>query len=323
MHKLLQRQLKQSRRDTAGTETDLETLLGLIDAAYCEVDRERRIMSHAYQVMRDEQAALAARQMNAQELVTSMRTAKADAERARAVAEAELLKKERLSVLGQLTATVAHELRNPLSAIRNSLHAIRELTRASEVRMERPMARIERSIARCDSIISDLLDYARPRELDRTGMTLDPWLAEVLDEQKLPNEVTLERRLGAGDAVVTLDPDRFRRVIINLIENAAQALFETEAAGGQRRITVSTASTDMTEISIEDNGPGIPPDVLPRIFEPLFSTKSFGTGLGLPTVKQIVEQHDGTVAIASDPGCGACVRIRLPRAAALPRRARA
>jgi signal transduction histidine kinase len=321
MHKLLQRQLKLSRRDHAAGETDLALLLELIDAAYGEVDRERRIMSHAYQVMRDEQVTLAQRQMKAQELVTEMRTAKAEAERARAVAEAELLKKERLSVLGQLTATVAHELRNPLSATRNSLHAIRELMRASEVSIDRPMARIERSIARCDSIISDLLDYARPRALERAEIVLDPWLIEVLDEQKLPNAVTLERRLGAGDAVVSLDAERFRRVIINLIENAEQALHE--AAGAERRIIVSTASSDVTSITIEDNGPGIAPEILPRIFEPLFSTKSFGTGLGLPTVRQIVEQHDGTIAIASAPEGGACVRIRLPAAAVPARRARA
>ena len=120
MHKLLQRQLRQAREGRAEGETDLTALVGLVDAAYDEVDRERRIMAHAYQVMRDEHAALAA----------------------------EILKKERLSSLGQLTATVAHELRNPLSAIRNSLHALRELTKGSGLPLERAMKRIERSIER-------------------------------------------------------------------------------------------------------------------------------------------------------------------------------
>ncbi len=245
-------------------------------------------MAHAYQTMHNEQAGLAT----------------------------ELVKKERLSVLGQLTATVAHELRNPLSAIRNSLHALRELSRGSGLPLDRAMARIDRSIDRCDGIIGDLLEYARARELARHQVTLDPWLSEVLDEQRLPDDIRLERCLAAPMAVIALDGDRFRRVVINLIENAAQALVESGAGCAERRIRVATSSTDMAEITIEDSGPGIPIEILPRIFEPLFSTKSFGTGLGLPTVKQIVEQHSGTITLANLPAGGATAHIRLPLAVA-------
>ncbi|HUB94571.1 MAG TPA: ATP-binding protein [Stellaceae bacterium] len=314
MHKLLQRQMRQSRRDRSDGTVDLDLLLELVDAAYCEVDRERRFTAHAYQVMRDEQADAARRQLKAQEQMAEMRTAKIEADRARAVAESELLKKERLSVLGQLTATVAHELRNPLSSIRNSLHAIRQLSQDAAP-IERAAARIERSIERCDSLVADLLDYARPRGIACAEVALDPWLAEVLDEQKLPQGIALERRLGAPDAWVAIDTDRFRRVIINLIENAAQAMVASGAEPSDRRIAVTTHAKDGAEIAIDDTGPGIPPEILPRIFEPLFSTKSFGTGLGLPTAKQIVEQHDGTIAIMSRPGQGANVRIRLPQVA--------
>ena len=311
MHKLLRRQLRQSQKDGA---TDLDALLELIESAYEEVDRERRFMAHAYQVMRDEQAGLAARQVKTHEMMAQIRAEKAEADRARAVAESELLKQEKLSVLGQLTATVAHELRNPLSAIRNSLYAIQDLTADAKLPLERPMQRIHRNIKRCDAIIDDLLAYARAREPELTPVALDDWLAEVLDEQTVPAGVTLERRLGAPGAQVALDSDRFRRVVNNLVENAVQAIAETRDR--PMRIAVATASMDALEIAIEDSGPGIPPDILPRIFEPLFSTKSFGTGLGLPTVKQIVEQHGGTIAVASTVGAGTTVRIRLPTAAA-------
>jgi len=108
---------------------------------------------------------------------------------------------------------------------------------------------------------------------------------------------------------VSLDLDRFRRVIINLLENAVQAFCEGTAP--ERRISIATLAADTADIVISDSGPGIPADVMPRIFEPLFSTKSFGTGLGLPTVKQIVEQHDGTISITSTPGAGTSVWIRL------------
>jgi signal transduction histidine kinase len=318
MHKLLQRQLRQSREDGAAAELNLAALIELVDKAYHEVDRERRIMAHAYQVMRDEQAALSARQMKAQETMAEMRAATAEAERARAVAEAQILKQERLSVLGQLTATVAHELRNPLSTIRNSLHVLREIAASTGTNLERPLNRMQRSIERCNGIIADLLDYARARELVRTVVPLDAWLNDVLDEQHLPPEIVLRRELTAPGLSVEIDADRFRRVIINLVENAAQAIMEAEVGATGRTITVGTAKGDVAEIVVEDSGPGIPPGILPRIFEPLFSTKSFGTGLGLPTVKQIVEQHEGAVSIISESGQGTKVKIRLPLALTAP-----
>ena len=123
----------------------------------------------------------------------------------------------------------------------------------------------------------------------------------------------LELRLNAPDAHVALDQERFRRVLINLIDNSAQAMQDNE--GRDRRITVSTIKSTAFEIVVEDTGAGISPEILPKIFEPLFSTKSIGTGLGLPTVKQIVEQHGGSISVASVVGRGTSVRICLPYAA--------
>ena len=108
---------------------------------------------------------------------------------------------------------------------------------------------------------------------------------------------------------LSFDPERMRRVIINLIDNAAQAMAEKEPGS----VTVRTrADGGAFQLTVEDTGAGIPRDVLSKVFEPLFSTKSFGTGLGLPTVKQIVEQHGGTVEIESEPGAGTRVTVRLP-----------
>lgn len=228
-------------------------------------------------------------------------------------AQEELLRGERLSVLGQLTATVAHELRNPLSAIRNSVYALKEVIAARGLTADRPLTRIERSIGRCDRIVSDLLDYARSRQLQCAPLPLDGWLAEVLDEQKLPEHVVLVRKFGATDVVVAFDPDRLRRVVVNLVENAVQSLPDGAPHTRPLEIEVGTRQvTDQIEISFADDGSGIEPDVLPRIFEPLFSTKSFGTGLGLPTAKQIVEQHGGQIEVASEVGHGTRVIIRLP-----------
>ncbi len=223
-------------------------------------------------------------------------------------AQDELVRKERLSALGQLTATMAHELRNPLSAIRNTLFAIKETASANGLNLERPLGRAERSVARCDHIINDLLDYTRIKELRPTVLAPDPWLGEVLSEQRLPADVMLERALGA-ECLVAMDVERMRRVVINLLDNAVHALAH---ASGERKITVrSSLSDEHFEFAIEDTGGGIPSNVLPKVFEPLFSTKSFGTGLGLPMVKQIVEQHGGVIDIDSEPGKGTRVTVRL------------
>jgi len=228
-------------------------------------------------------------------------------------AQAQLLRKERLSLLGQLTATVAHELRNPLSSIRNSIYTIKEILGAGDRKLERPLSRVERGIARCDRIVSDLLDYARSRDLQRKTLILDDWLDEILEEQKLHESVVLSREFGTAGASASFDPDRLRRVIVNLVENAEQALMERAGAGRELKIDVATRLIgDRIEITVRDNGPGIPQEILPKIFEPLFSTKSFGSGLGLPTVKQIVEQHGGHIEISSPTDGGTVATLRLP-----------
>jgi signal transduction histidine kinase len=226
--------------------------------------------------------------------------------------EGELIRSERLSALGQLTATMAHELRNPLSAIRNTIFAVKEMASHHGVDLERPILRINRSVARCDRIINDLLDYTRARDVRLRNLEPDPWIEEVLSEQDMPAGIELQRSLDA-DCMVAVDPERMRRVLINLIDNAAQAMPEDASV---RKITVKTTiEEDHFVLTVADTGEGIAPEVLPKVFEPLFSTKSFGTGLGLPIVKQIVEQHDGTIGITSEVGKGTQVAIRLPHSA--------
>jgi PAS domain S-box-containing protein len=227
--------------------------------------------------------------------------------------QGELLKSERLSTLGQVTATVAHELRNPLGAINNTIYALKEITAAKSIDAERPLARLRRSVDRCNQIITELLDFTSSPELVQHRTRLDEWLAQTLGAWVMPQDVTLDWKLDAGGATVALDSERFQRVLANLIANAAHAIQNAEVAPVSRRVTVSTAAGEMVTLRVTDTGPGIAPDVLPKVFEPLFSTKSFGTGLGLPTVRQIVQQHGGTVRIDSTPGHGTTVEISLPR----------
>jgi len=227
------------------------------------------------------------------------------------ISELKRSEKERLSVLGQLTATIAHELRNPLSAIRNTAVFLRKMLAGANIKADVPLSRIERSIERCDQMVSSLLDYARHRALSCSPKQLNSWLNDILDNQQtIPPGVELERQFLAPHVVVDLDTDRFRRVLINLLENAVQAMKQSPER--KPKITIQTRAEVCAEIVIIDTGPGISPDVIPKIFEPLFTTKSFGTGLGLPIAKQTVEQHGGTITIESELDRGTTVRINLP-----------
>ncbi len=254
--------------------------------------------------------------IRAEKAIAAIDAEKIEIERARLAAEAELLKSERLSVLGQLTATVAHELRNPLSAIRNTLFTVKELVANAGIKLDRPIARMERSIERCDRIIADLLEYTRDRELNRTVVSFDHWVADVLADQNIRPPIALTAKLSATQASVPIDLDRMRRVVINLVENATQALGELPVDRAKQIVLRTGMADGELLLAIEDTGPGMAPETLARIFEPLFSTKSFGTGLGLPTVKQIVNQHGGTIAVDSEVGKGTCVTVRLPLQAA-------
>lgn len=231
-------------------------------------------------------------------------------------AQAELVSKERLATLGRLAATISHELRNPLGAIGTSLAVVDAKIKGYDLGLERAIERMKRSIGRCDRIIAEMLDYTRDRDPINVPTDIDAWLADLMEQKAAPDEFSLEMHLNSGDATINLDPERFRRAIINLVENARDAMLESKRNGADPHLNHLTVETcrkgDFAEITIGDNGPGMPAQILAEVFEPLFSTKSFGIGLGLPIVRKIIEQHKGTIAIDSAPGTGTRVTLSIP-----------
>jgi signal transduction histidine kinase len=241
-----------------------------------------------------------------------------------AEAQDELVKKGRMEQLGQLTATVAHELRNPLGAVRTSAFLLERKLRDKNLGIEGQLDRINKGIVRCDNIITQLLDFSRTRQLACQPADLDSWLAGVMEEMAkgLPHSVSIHVTLGLDGAMVPFDPARLQRAIVNLIANASEAMVgqgddPSKFACALPSISVMTRRVgEEVCIEVKDNGPGMPADVLARIREPLFTTKSFGTGLGVPAVEQIVTQHGGRMQINSEPGKGAVFALWLPLTAA-------
>ncbi len=231
-------------------------------------------------------------------------------------AQSELIRKERLATVGQVTATVSHELRNPLGAIRSASDAITKIAAGSDPQLDRALALLERSQTRCDRVITELLDYTRVQELDRSTVSVDEWLDVLLDDYQVPAGITLRRELNAG-INIAVDRDRLERAVLNVMDNACQAMqgdgTRHHGTRDQQMIVTSRATGQRLELSIKDTGPGIAPDSQENVFEPLYSSKSFGVGLGLPMVKQILEQHDGGVELNADSSQGAEFMLWVPR----------
>ncbi len=227
-------------------------------------------------------------------------------------AQKELLQSERLAVLGQLTATVSHEIRNPLGTVSNALYLLREgISGQSLPQLLKPLDLAERNVARCDGIISELLDFSKQREIRKVSLNVDSWLSSVLEEVLWPANVQPVTEWNA-DLEMLFDPDRLRRALINAINNGLQAM-EEKSDGQPPVLTILTRRAGpCCEILVRDNGPGIPAEAMERIFEPMFSTKNFGVGLGVPVIRNIVEDHGGTLHYDSQVGVGTTVTISLP-----------
>jgi signal transduction histidine kinase len=232
-------------------------------------------------------------------------------------AQDEIVRKARMEQLGQLTATIAHELRNPLGAVRTTSYLLERKLKDKGLGLEVQLDRINKGVSRCDNIITQLLDFSRAKAVQRNGVVLDDWVAKILEEEvtRLPEDLTLECHLGVGDAVVSFDQERMRRVLVNLLSNAAEALTDSKevAVAKKKKIIIKTATAGgVATIVVQDNGPGMSDEVRAKILEPLFTTKSFGTGLGLPAVDNILTNHGGGLKIESRPGEGAAFTAWWP-----------
>jgi two-component system sensor histidine kinase PilS (NtrC family) len=251
--------------------------------------------------------------------------------------EQQLRQSERLAAVGEMSANMAHEIRNPLAAISGSVQVLRAGLKADETDPEhdRLMQIVVREADRLSGLIQDFLHYARPRSPNCQPVLLDDLVEDVarLIESSLPKAVSL--RLELGSEVFALgDPGQLEQVLWNLCLNASQAMPE----GGELRLEVrqaceglaqgpkpgrrrgdegsvraETLAPGWAEIVVSDTGVGIPFEVLQNIFEPFFTTKKEGSGLGLSTVHRIVESHGGRLQVDSEEGRGTTFRVCLPR----------
>ncbi len=225
----------------------------------------------------------------------------------------EVERAERLASIGRLAAGIAHEIRNPLASISGSIEMLKT-TPGADADSRQLMDIAVREVDRLNRLITDLLEYARPRSEERRHLDLGEHAGEIVRafEQERREKITVAVELPAG-VIVEVAPGQLRQVLWNLIRNAADATAMSTSGGGEIAICLSVDGT-RAALAIRDQGPGIPRDRVDRIFEPFYSTKTGGTGLGLATVARIVTDHGGTIDVASEPGQGATFTVRLPLA---------
>lgn len=220
--------------------------------------------------------------------------------------------------LGQLSATVAHEIRNPLGAIRTANYVLEKKVGSKVDGVAPQLDRIKNSIRRCDKIISELLDFTRKKPLDAEDVAVDAWVGEAVADVKkdLMGSPEVNLDLGLSDKKVSFDAEQMRRVLINVLSNAAEAMAEKykQSSDGQYTPSIEISTRidgDYVCLRVLDNGPGIAPENITRIKDPLFTTKSFGVGLGISAIEKILQDHDGSLDISNGPVSGAVVEVRF------------
>ncbi|MDY0187947.1 MAG: ATP-binding protein, partial [Syntrophus sp. (in: bacteria)] len=223
----------------------------------------------------------------------------------------ELERNRRLAAIGSLASGVAHEIRNPLSSIKGFATYLRERYRDNPEDLQVTDIMIQ-EVERLNRVIGQLLEFSRPLILNRKEAAIEPILRhamKMIEIQALEKGVSLEVDFGRMVPDLLLDSDRMTQVFLNLTLNALNAMEK----GGTLSLRVTQSGDRTVRVDISDTGTGIGKEELGRIFDPYFTTRPSGTGLGLPIAQRIVEAHGGEILVSSEPGRGTVFSVLLPR----------
>lgn len=236
-------------------------------------------------------------------------------------AQDELIKKERLAAIGQMSSVVGHEIRNPLAVINNSIYFIKTKTNAQpnpEPKVLKHISIIESEIRQANGIIDEILGFARTRELNPKVMSLNTYLEDLTMSFPVPPHVEMIKSFAPENPYVNMDPDEMAQAVRNLIKNGIEVMPES----GKIYVRSEMVDAATVRIDVEDTGCGMPKETAEKIFAPFFTTKARGTGLGLAVVKKVADRHKGRVEVSSVVGKGTCFMIYLPVTQAPPPPAR-
>ncbi len=227
-------------------------------------------------------------------------------------AQEQLVRQERLAALGQLAGGIGHELRNPLGVISNAVYFLKAAQPDANDKVREYLQIIENETRTSDKIITDLLDFTRIKSVDREAVSVSELIRQTLERFPVPPIVDVTIEIADDLPQVFVDPRQMIQVLGNLIVNACQAMATSGVPKGGQLSLHSNAQNDMINIIVKDNGVGIPLENMPKLFEPLFTTKTKGIGLGLAVSKKLIEANGGRIEVESEPGKGSSFSVYLP-----------
>lgn len=232
-------------------------------------------------------------------------------ERTRELRDAQdrLVRQERLAVLGQLAGSVSHELRNPLGVISNAVYYLSLAQPTAEPKIKEYLEIIQSETRIADKIVADLLNYARFKSAESEPVSVENLISRTLERYPVPVNVEVTLKIAPTLPLVWVDASQVMRVLGNLLVNAYQAM---EFRGAVVLRAQFLSESGLVSVAVEDTGAGIPPENLTKIFEPLFTTKARGIGLGLAICKNLVESNGGRIEVTSEVGRGSTFTIYLP-----------
>jgi len=224
----------------------------------------------------------------------------------------QMVRAEKLSAVGTLASGVSHELRNPLSAIKNAVFLLkRKLSKETIPDIDEKIIQfldiMDNEIDRCSKITNDLLGFTRISEPSRLAFDINTVVNDALSRVEIAENIKLSKNLQPDLPMIMIDANQIGQVLINLIQNAYQAMTD----GGNLKISTKVSDGFM-EVEVGDSGCGIPEKEIKKIFDPLFTTKPRGTGIGLAVCHGIIQKHNGVIDVKSQEGVGTTMFIRLP-----------
>jgi signal transduction histidine kinase len=287
-------QFQQATQEQAQAQADRERLEKLLQA----VEQQQRTIDRLLAAERQFSASLEAK---VEERTTALR-----------LAQERLIQSEKLAVIGKLASSLAHELNNPLQAVQSGLGLVMAEIESGDRDVARQDLRIiQVELERVESIFRQMLDFYRPVSYEYAPLDLNAICdgVRVLMRKRLQEtNVSLRLELGANLPLSCGDGNQIKQVLLNLTLNAAEAL----AAGGGNIWLRTTTNGKHVCVSVNDDGPGIPPQYRARLFEPLFTTKTRGLGLGLAISQELMQRHGGAITVESMLGTGTTFTIHLP-----------
>jgi len=280
------------------------------------------LSAEAHATTRDDEIGVLARAFNImaasvrrshQELEGEVRKRTSDLEGALSelrLTQEELVRKERLATLGQLASSVGHELRNPLGVMANAVYYLEAVQTDPPAKVKEYLGILRKQVFVSEKIVSDLLDFARVKPPQRAHVTVAELVDEALARVSVPERVRVEREVPDDLASADVDPMQVAQILLNLLTNAVQAV---EDQGGSLSIR-GVADGAFVRIAVSDDGVGVPAADRDRIFEPLFTTKARGIGLGLSVSRSLARTNGGDLILAPEDGSGTTFVLDLPKA---------